>query len=107
MPTRASPDGPYEGSVASHPTAIDPLVPQVAAATGRVYLVVRDGSNTRVVDVEDGASLVIGRAPDVHIVVDEPRVSRRHAIVTRRAGELTVRDAGSSNATAVNGRLID
>jgi len=53
---------------------------------------------------------VIGRDASCHIVIDDPSVSRRHALVTAR-GEVT--DLGSTNGTWIDGeplvapRLVD
>lgn len=46
---------------------------------------------------------VIGRDPDVAIVIDSPKVSRRHALITINAGGATMSDLGSKNGTFVNG----
>jgi hypothetical protein len=54
------------------------------------------------------AESAVGRLdPDVRVQVpvrNDPGVSRRHAVLTRRAdGTVSVRDLGSANGTAVNG----
>ncbi len=48
---------------------------------------------------------VIGRQAD--IVVDDPRVSRRHAQVTLTGSEATVEDLGSTNGTKVGGQALE
>jgi hypothetical protein len=48
----------------------------------------------------------LGRLADNDIVLDDRRVSRHHAEVLQRSGRWLVRDAGSTNGTAVNGKLI-
>ena len=50
--------------------------------------------------------LTIGRASDADLVLDDPQVSRRHAMLVVRDGALIVRDAGSSNGTFVNGERV-
>ncbi|WBB79487.1 FHA domain-containing protein [Micromonospora sp. WMMD882] len=51
-------------------------------------------------------ALVIGRAPTVDIAVDDPHLSRQHAVV-RLTGELTtLNDLGSTNGTWLNDRRI-
>ena len=51
---------------------------------------------------------IIGRdRANVTLVLDHPRVSRRHAQVVVRAGRVSLRDLGSSNGTFVNGVRID
>ncbi|MFO0554452.1 MAG: sigma 54-interacting transcriptional regulator [Polyangiaceae bacterium] len=47
------------------------------------------------------APLVIGSDPECDVVVDDPRVSRRHCEVRREGGAVLVRDLGSKNGTFV------
>lgn len=53
-----------------------------------------------------GASLVVGRG-EADLVVDDAEISRRHAVVRARDGELEVEDLGSLNGTWVNGARIE
>ena len=48
-----------------------------------------------------GDRLTIGREPDNDVALDEPGVSRYHAVVERRGVACTVRDLNSSNGTWV------
>ena len=48
----------------------------------------------------------IGRDPKNGIVLDDRRVSRRHAEVRLRLGRYTLYDLQSTNGTFVNGRRI-
>ncbi|MGI8968524.1 MAG: FhaA domain-containing protein [Chloroflexota bacterium] len=48
----------------------------------------------------------VGRLADNDIVIADKRVSRHHAEVVERNGRWTVRDTGSTNGTAVNGKLV-
>jgi hypothetical protein len=50
--------------------------------------------------------LVIGRSPDVAVVVNDSNVSRRHAEVWRTSEGVAVRDLQSTNGTFVNGHRI-
>jgi predicted component of type VI protein secretion system len=50
--------------------------------------------------------LVIGRAADVDLVLDDRQVSRHHARVRPDNGEALVEDLGSSNGTFVNGQEL-
>jgi FhaA, N-terminal domain/FHA domain len=50
--------------------------------------------------------LVIGRSPDVDIVVNDANVSRRHAEFWRTAEGVAVRDLQSTNGTYVNGHRV-
>src|SRR5262249_62338589 len=49
----------------------------------------------------------IGRSPQNAIVLDSPKVSRRHAIINvQNVGEFWLIDLGSSNGTFLNQRRI-
>jgi pSer/pThr/pTyr-binding forkhead associated (FHA) protein len=50
--------------------------------------------------------ITIGRLPECGVVLTEPRVSRRHAVVRRSGEEIELEDVGSSNGTKRNGELI-
>jgi transcriptional regulator with GAF, ATPase, and Fis domain len=47
--------------------------------------------------------VTIGSSPRSDVVVDDPTVSRHHARIELRAGELVVHDLGSTNGTTVDG----
>jgi hypothetical protein len=49
----------------------------------------------------------IGRSPDVECFVASLTVSRRHAVIERRADGYYVRDAGSKNGCFCNGVKVD
>ncbi len=48
----------------------------------------------------------VGRLPDNDIVLDDKRVSRHHAEVLHQGNRWVLRDTGSTNGTAVNGRIV-
>jgi diguanylate cyclase (GGDEF)-like protein len=55
----------------------------------------------------DPGHVMIGRAPDSDIVLDDDNVSRRHAlIVCDPAGKIFIEDLGSKNGTLVNGHRV-
>jgi hypothetical protein len=53
-----------------------------------------------------GAATSIGRDLDNEIVLADPTVSARHAVVSRRSGAWWLEDLASTNGTFVNGRQI-
>lgn len=53
-----------------------------------------------------GAPITIGRAPECELVLNDSRVSRRHARLVARDGVLVLTDLGSTNGTRVNGHRI-
>lgn len=57
----------------------------------------------RVILLPEGRETVFGRDPDCDVVLDDDRVSRRHAIVSPSGSGWSVRDAGSKNGTLVGG----
>lgn len=50
---------------------------------------------------------VVGRGADCQLSLDDPLVSRRHAIFVVREGGVRVRDLGSRNGVSVNTQRID
>ncbi len=67
--------------------------PRVIASDGRTFAVAE-------------RALVVGRSPDVDIVVNDVNVSRRHAEIWRTSEGVAVRDLESTNGTFVNGHRI-
>lgn len=50
---------------------------------------------------------VIGRSADCQLALDDPLVSRKHALLTVRTDSVTVEDLGSRNGVRVNDSKID
>ena len=50
--------------------------------------------------------LVIGRSPDVEMVINDSNVSRRHAELWRTNEGVAIRDLESTNGTFVNGHRV-
>jgi pSer/pThr/pTyr-binding forkhead associated (FHA) protein len=74
--------------------------------TAKNRLVVEQGPVSGEEYTLDELPLVIGRLPGVDIVIDDTRISRQHARLTEREGQLQIEDLGSSNGTFVNGERI-
>ncbi len=68
-------------------------------------IVAREGSVHREVPLT-ADPITVGRDPKNDIVLDDRRVSRRHAEVRLRLGRYTLYDLQSTNGTFVNGRRI-
>jgi FHA domain len=54
----------------------------------------------------DSRKLTVGRDPDSDIMLDDPDVSRWHAVLLRNGSEWLIDDIGSTNGTYVNGSRI-
>ncbi|WP_437901064.1 sigma 54-interacting transcriptional regulator [Sorangium sp. So ce124] len=81
--------------------------PDERTPQGQASLIIRAGDGAaRVIDLTEGDVVAIGRAPESAVHVDDPRVSRNHAIVARHGDALEVIDCGSRNGTSVNGAVL-
>ncbi|MBL7257502.1 FHA domain-containing protein [Paractinoplanes lichenicola] len=54
----------------------------------------------------DAPRVTIGRQDDCTVYLDDPTVSRKHAVVETGAGGTTLRDLGSINGTSLNGMPV-
>jgi pSer/pThr/pTyr-binding forkhead associated (FHA) protein len=52
-----------------------------------------------------GGSMVIGRDPSCSLVLEDPHVSRTHAVIRTEGNRTVLEDMGSSGGTTVNGTL--
>src|SRR5258707_3163610 len=68
-------------------------------------IVAREGSVKREVRLS-AEPITVGRDPKNDVILDDRRVSRRHAEVRLRLGRYTLYDLQSTNGTFVNGRRI-
>ncbi|RJP66267.1 MAG: FHA domain-containing protein [Candidatus Abyssobacteria bacterium SURF_17] len=50
--------------------------------------------------------MILGRADDCDVVIDNLAVSRHHAIIEKKESEFTVNDLDSNNGTFINGQRI-
>ncbi len=76
-----------------------------AAPRTHAILKVKAAGRTRLI-VFDTQDLTIGRATENDIAVDDPEMSRRHAVFKRSREGCAVEDMGTSNGTAVNGQAV-
>ncbi len=72
-----------------------------------MQLVVQSGAEPgRTYDLTEGRKVVVGRQSGNDVVVPDEQVSRKHAEIEERTGNLVVTDLNSSNGTFVNGTRI-
>jgi len=58
---------------------------------------------SRFLVIRDGQSLVVGRDPACELVLEDPRVSKRHARLEWNGAGWSLEDVGSKNGTSVDG----
>ena len=68
-------------------------------------LLVSCASGAWAVPLALGRSYVLGRVPESDVVIDDPSVSRRHAVLTV-SSRITLEDLGSTNGTTIQGRTL-
>jgi hypothetical protein len=104
------------GLHAGHPFVVDTAdlldhrtraltIPSVDAPAGR-YLAYEDGGEGRLLALKRPITH-IGRGLVADLRLEDPHVSRRHAIVALRGESVRVLDDRSVNGTFVNGRPVD
>jgi ABC-type multidrug transport system ATPase subunit/pSer/pThr/pTyr-binding forkhead associated (FHA) protein len=86
--------GEHDGHKAAHMT-------QIEATSGTVAIEVVCGATSRV--FEPGALVVLGRARDVTIPIDDPGVSSRHLMLEHGPAGWVARDMGSTNGSFLDG----
>jgi DNA-binding NtrC family response regulator len=84
-----------------------PAVGPRQVVQGRVSLLIYSSHGARVVPLEEGGTLVVGRLPPADVIVRDQNLSRQHARVVLRQGWIWVEDLDSTNGTWVNGKRID
>jgi pSer/pThr/pTyr-binding forkhead associated (FHA) protein len=76
-------------------------------ASVAAVLIVFDGGNHEFHELGDGASLRIGRSITADISLEDPMISRKHAVIERNSGSIRVLDDRSLNGVFVNGERVD
>lgn len=103
-----TPDAKTLGAVeAGHTMVLDreKLLREQRTHAPKATLTVRDADDRKQVSLGPDP-LAIGRDPQNDIVLDDRRVSRKHAEVRLRLGRYTLYDLQSTNGTYVNGRRV-
>jgi len=54
-----------------------------------------------------GGVATVGRDPSSDLVLNDPKCSRRHAVIEESADGMTIRDSGSANGVLVNGKKAE
>jgi DNA-binding NtrC family response regulator len=73
----------------------------------RVSLLVYSRDGVEVIQLAEGQSLVIGRSPPADVTIRDSSLSRQHASVGLKDGEVWVEDLQSTNGTTINGEKIE
>jgi diguanylate cyclase (GGDEF)-like protein len=85
---------------------IDSALMAVRSRRDRPHLIVLAGENLgRMYRIEQ-AEVVMGRAAEANIRLEDDGVSRRHAKICQQDGEVWVEDMKSANGTIVNGQTV-
>jgi hypothetical protein len=63
------------------------------------------GKGTKIFQLKDGDNL-IGRSSECAICIDDPSISRQHAVLTVRSGKVVIKDLKSRNHTFVDKTMI-
>jgi ribosomal protein L40E len=98
-----------EATMALTPDQVDENGGDVAAAgiSGPALVVRSGGGRAGETFHLDRDQTTVGRSPDCDIFLDDVTVSRKHAVVKRSEGKLTIEDLGSLNGTFLNRRRIE
>ena len=56
--------------------------------------------------LELGNVSIIGRSPECQVLIEDPRVSRRHAMIRKQDGGFYLFDLGSFNGSYLNGSRV-
>jgi DNA-binding NtrC family response regulator len=99
------PDDELTSTITHDPTASEHGSEGLSAF--RVVLVVASPSETRVIELDAGRSLTMGRGDPADIRIADPSLSRAHASLQRTGDAVTVADLGSRNGTVVFGKRIE
>jgi DNA-binding NtrC family response regulator len=77
-----------------------------ASKEPRATVVIYAHDDTRLIELREGDSILIGRALPADVVVDDMTISRQHARFSYREGCVEVEDLSSRNGTMVRGMRV-
>jgi predicted RNA-binding Zn-ribbon protein involved in translation (DUF1610 family) len=95
---------PWSGAGPEHPEWLEEV--RSALVKDGDYLAWHDDERVRVVPLQDGWTRV-GRSMAAHVQLDDPTVSRRHALIHREEEGVRVLDDRSLNGLYVNGERLE
>jgi diguanylate cyclase (GGDEF)-like protein len=107
-PYKARPSMMADEGEATRITSLSSLESELRARRQQVaaYLVVLQGSNVGEMHKVEGPEVVVGRAMNVQVRLNDDGISRRHCRVLSIGGQVIIEDLGSANGTLVNGEMI-
>jgi len=109
--TKLAAAGPSSGTTATYRVGetgeLIPVDLDQVAARGAALVVRSGGGRVGESFPLEGERMTIGRRPDSDVFLDDVTVSRDHALLVRRGGEVHLDDLGSLNGTYVNRRRIE
>jgi pSer/pThr/pTyr-binding forkhead associated (FHA) protein len=83
------------------------ILPVTINETGIPQLVIITNEGTWNVSLDNVDAVTIGRTEDNGVIIDRPKVSRKHAEVVRKGNLFVLRDLGSTNGTWFRGEQVD
>jgi pSer/pThr/pTyr-binding forkhead associated (FHA) protein len=75
------------------------------AASQPAFFLEINGRNAKTFRLKNGENL-LGRSPECEIAIDDPSISRRHAVLIVNAGKVFLKDLGSKNHTFVGRQTV-
>jgi two-component system response regulator AtoC len=106
----SDPNDPSHGSPLGRPRVVEvpstmPVAPRTDLTTRRMLVIAGDRVSTH--PMPEQGQIRIGRGDDAELRIDDPSVSREHALLYFEKGKpVQVADTGSSNGTRVRGKAL-
>jgi two-component system cell cycle response regulator len=82
------------------------LIPQKAPKRDRPYFIILAGSNLGRMFRIEGDEVILGRATNATVRLEDDGISRNHAKVVVSGEDLWIEDMGSQNGTFINGEKV-
>ncbi len=89
----------------SDDTIWDTVTGETEAKSPFALRVLKDNLLIRTIRLEPDVTY-IGRMPENHVVLDDPKVSRSHARIFRKGEALVIEDQASENGMSINGKKV-